>query len=132
MGCDIHWVLERKNGDEWIGLMSSDSIRCNAGSRFYSFFTELGLMSRGESKTALKLHGLPSDISGLSRMIYKDWAEDYHSASSLTLPEFTDAYKRALKDFSEDSETTAKELFGGWFDGDEYNREHRVVFWFDN
>ena len=133
MGCDIHWVLEVKDKDKWVGLMHSSYNRFPAGDRWYAFFTELGLEHRGESDTAYKLHGYPEDMSDLTKYV-KDTGCWDHSESHLSLEEFTAAYKRAHEKYPcSTSEEKLKELFGDSFEFlKSDSARYRVVFAFDN
>ena len=133
MGCDIHYVLEFKMGDKWVGFLSDrgQSYKVPAGARSYVFFTELANV-RGESDTAMAPKGLPDDISDLTRSDLDIW---YHSHSWCSVEEYLDAYNRAAEKVGALPIKEKAELFGlaYWpFDEfDEYN-ETRVVFGFDN
>lgn len=130
MGCDIHWCVEIKNGDHWLGLISSNYCSFPAGERWYSFFAELGMTGRRTSDTAVPLRGLPDDISELTKYSIEHGCWD-HSPSWLLFKDFVAAYKRAHGRFpSDDSEAKQNCLFGEYFD--DYEKEMRVVFAFDN
>lgn len=137
MGCDIHMVLERRDAaTEWLGIWSSDVTpgikgRTKVGQRDYGFFAEVAQV-RGRSDTGLYPRNLPRDVSRLAWLQYMSAPSDYHSASHLSLDEFTAAYLRANPDDPEvRANFAAYDLFdidAEWPEGCEY----RVVFWFDN
>lgn len=131
MGCDIHWVLEIKNRDHWLGLFGDQETHWKAGERWYSFFGELG-NARGKTENAIPLRGLPSDISELTEFSIKQGCWD-HSYGWLTLDEFLAAYKRACDKCpqAKEEKVTERILFGGRFYADK-DKEYRIVFAFDN
>lgn len=136
MGCDIHIVLERKVSDsEWLGVWSSDvgprkNGRAPIAMRDYAFFAEIAQV-RGSSESGIYPRNLPVDVSRLAWLQYMRCPTDYHSASHMTVDEFTSAWFRANPDSKEmRREHAAYDLLGLW--EDEGDPEHRVVFWFDN
>lgn len=124
MGCDIHFVIERKEGDHWIGCFSDDTFH----ERWYEAFSRLAGV-RGEGPSP---NGLPNDISELAKLEVADWVGDGHSHSHLSLKEFIerwydkklgrselDAYCRMLFEFYPKDELSLES-------------EYRVIFFFDN
>lgn len=114
MGCDIHMVLERKFGNEWVGLHSyrgGESAALNVYSgmdevpldnrrpwvtykitgRDYGLFAELAGV-RGESTMGNEPRGLPDNMSQLTAVMADEYGSDGHSHSHLSLTEFVAAY----------------------------------------
>lgn len=133
MGCDIHWTIEVKHNDKWIGILNDCGLKCKAADRWYPFFGELAGV-RMESDTAYPRKGLPDDVSDLTIWDASSSAWD-HSGSWLTIDEFVDAYNRAVIKYQhenpEDKPLTKEELFeySYW---PCYEEETRIVFSFDN
>jgi hypothetical protein len=137
MGCDIHFVLERRKPRAdlggWIGVYASDHAigrRCPIAQRDYDFFAEVAAV-RGRSDTSVYPRNLPEDISPLAWEEYIRHATDHHSVSHMTPAEFVAAYRRAnpIQDESR-IPYDAYDLLG--LDDFEGQYEFRVVFWFDN
>lgn len=144
MGCDIHIVLERRDpGSEWIGLWCSDTFpggRPKIAQRDYAFFGEVAQV-RCRSETGKYPRNIPRDVSRLAWMEYMDAPTDHHSASHMTISEFTDAWFRANEKHPAviadknlpRREFAAYDLLGLSAYGDpDCKSEFRVVFWFDN
>lgn len=115
MGCDIHMVLERKIGDEWVGMHNYNSPNSEAITlydwtgeniesnqrrpwvsyrimdRNYELFGELAGV-RTEGSLGNEPRGLPEDMSQLTRVLANEWGQDGHSHSHLSLTEFVAAY----------------------------------------
>jgi hypothetical protein len=114
VGCDIHIVLERKLGNDWVGIKSMDSIQLSQldihlngqtidtaptkqgwsrafyklTGRDYSFFAAIAGVRGDESdESQLEPRGLPDDLSLLSRYYLSDENGDLHSHSWLSLNE---------------------------------------------
>jgi hypothetical protein len=137
MGCDIHFVIERRRpavaGDKWLGIYASDrniGDRPTIARRNYDFFTEVAAV-RGQSPTQQYPQNIPEDVSNLAWQEYMAAPTDHHSASHMSAADFVSAYRRAepLKDESRAPYDTYDLLGVDDFEG-EY--EFRVVFWFDN
>lgn len=130
MGCDIHFILEKKMSGKWVGVQTDYFCSGPARARWYGFFAELGMPYRGESGSGEPLNGVPDDASETAKAIIEDWKDDGHSHSWLTADQFIAAYKRAVDKFPPATDRT-KEMFGPYplyTDEDDY----RVVFFFDN
>lgn len=137
MGCDIHFVIERRRpavvGDRWLGIYASDHDiggRAQIARRNYDFFTEVAAV-RGRSETQQYPKNVPEDISDLAWQEYMAAPTDHHSASHMSAADFVAAYRRAepIKDQSR-TPYDAYDLLGVCdLDG---RYEFRVVFWFDN
>ena len=96
MGADIHFVIERKVKDEWVGIVDSSALPIAAfldknpdpviwlQCRDYNFFASLASV-RGFGRPP---NGLPNDISPLTRMILEAWGEDAHSFCHYSLYDF--------------------------------------------
>ena len=147
MGCDIHYVIERKLEDGvWIGIASTDySLQCSETAlRNYEFFAALAGV-RGNGPEPL---GPPEDCSSLTRHCIECWNGDGHSYSFLPLEEF---YTRFVRTHDEHYNTLVRlkltdcKSYESW----QYNvvrqmtygacdtfsdsmSDFRVVFWFDN
>lgn len=131
MGCDIHFVIERKKNDSsWIGVASTDyGYDPKARDRNYSFFAALASV-RGESDR--KPIGLPEDASDLSLACIKDWDSDGHSHSWMGLKEFVELwYQNAWNADPKRKECAIVDALG-WLRDDETPELFRIVFWFDN
>lgn len=150
MGCDIHIVLERRSKDDgdavnqwkeaifgaqWVGVYCTDDlpypVRPKIADRNYSFFREIANV-RG--KGTYMPRGLPQDISLLTRQTFDRCPNDYHSASHMTVPEFTNVWLKVYGQKYGDDNTREKvsvyDLVGPVEENGKY--EYRVVFWFDN
>lgn len=94
MGCDIHWILERRGGGRWFGVeskshwYSDDTLWKNfdetmkkpqykLGGRNYDLFTSLSNV-RGSGK-AIATDGIPSDASKATLQEKAAWRSDGHS-----------------------------------------------------
>lgn len=154
MGCDIHFVIERKLGDRWVGVYSTESTPRlpTIGGRMvddlydryppfkernYAFFARLAGV-RGDGPDPL---GLPEDVSDLAHLEFANDG-DMHSHSYLPYEEFLRRW-----DLSQGDETVAqmvaaeitdiaaaqrrRELLSGRY-ADETLEDFRVVFCFDN
>lgn len=139
MGCDIHFVIERKFEDGWIGVYATGSgVRpafhywdrtnpngknlyiTNANGymgpklaeRNYSFFAALAGV-RGDGPEA---KGMPKDASELSHAMGEEWNSDGHSHSYDTLVDFVLAYLRS-SDSAEVAKAVAEKLIDPEFLG---------------
>jgi len=138
MGCDIHGVIEVRDGEHWIGIRTlhpHTSYMKNAnGSRFsaplassrnYERFAALAGV-RGEGPAA---RGLPDDASDTSRWMFENEGE--HTPSWLTLKEaapiFLATEHYEMTDF--DQKYPCYAYFG--IENDIADR-CRLVFWFDS
>lgn len=137
MGCDIHFVIERRKKDAvgapWVGVYSSDfSVggRPQIARRNYDFFAEVAGV-RGTTKNTVWPRNVPEDISPLAWSQYMRSPTDHHTPSHMTAAEFVAAYRRAepLTDESR-APYDAYDMLG--VDDLEDEWDHRVVFWFDN
>lgn len=134
MGCDIHFIKEKKINGVWTGVYYSDEAigdRPKVSQRSYPFFTELAGV-RGESKTSHEPRGIPDDASASTNLIYAEDGD--HTPSWLSAKEFVEAYDRAytnnpmwLKWYR--PENLLYDILSIW--GDE-GEDYRIVFWFDN
>jgi hypothetical protein len=113
MGCDIHFVIEKRSirdANKWVGIYSTgyepfyvpDEKNPNewaynrrlAKSRDYAFFAELASV-RGKSSESREPKGCPGDASDLTFEELKRMDGDAHSKSWLTAREFVSAYMKA-------------------------------------
>ncbi len=81
MGCDIHFVVERKEADsEWVGVWASDHLprvnRPRVKQRDYDFFAELARV-RGSTETSLDRRGWPKQPSRLAWLLFQRAITDY-------------------------------------------------------
>lgn len=154
MGADIHWVIERRVGSKWIGVLTDDGPKPARNlddvdyykryavfdHRNYNFFANLAGV-RGEGPEP---RGVPDDASETTQVLVEGWDCDGHSHSWCSLRDFMLAWLKTLDvplvteylDARATGDTTAcnqilTNLAGVYeLDGDEEN--YRVVFWFDN
>lgn len=161
MGCDIHWVIERKMSIGYVGIYSTDltpSFRyrvmprkeMNSGyqrpilkERDYTFFTRIaGIKGIGPAP-----NGFPSDASHLAQVAYRGWGIDAHSPGHMPLHRFVieKAIARLTQSSDEQKTEAMKRLL---INGEEVGMkewqefaamnyvesesDYRVVFWFDN
>lgn len=149
MGCDIHYVLERRVKERpwegWTGLYSSDALptRPLAKQRDYAFFGEVASVRGERSPLGFFPRNLPKDVSKLAWDEYMSAPLDHHSVSHLSARDFANAWWRVQKlgdrkpknhwgaDITEKNVVEA--LLGPWdFYEENCKHEYRVVFWFDN
>lgn len=137
MGCDIHLVLEVKDGRGWTGLHSFAAYRQNgnahrcfppATTRNYTRFARLAGV-RGEGPPP---RGLPSDPSDLTDMLTRQWGSDDHSHSWLPVKDAAMIFMQtdnpeSLDDYAKEHPET--HYFN--VDDDQVD-QYRLVFWFDN
>lgn len=147
MGCDIHFVIEKKFDGKWIGVYSKSETpdalsekdadepvgtwvqryrrRMEFCNRNYGFFALLaGVRGDGE---AVPL-GTPDDMSELATVMIEQEGGDGHSHSHLSYREFCERYALAT------ARVFTDEGSHSWVSGcdeDEID-DYRVVFWFDN
>ena len=150
MGCDIHYVIERKNDKHgWIGICSTDyTLTTDYGqlnkyeplsykSRNYRFF---GLLAGVRSEEGPEPLGLPEDMSALTAACTENWDCDGHSHSYCSLKDFVTARVNADLEINErvanklQNIDLAKEALKKllWTDDDTDIDNYRVVYWFDN
>ncbi len=100
--------------------------------RDYSFFAELASV-RGSSHRNNYPRNLPVDMSTLTKRMFWQAPTDYHSASFMSVDEFSECWMRVNKNSDRGirSEFIGYDLLG--IDHEDENKfEHRIVFWFDN
>lgn len=147
MGCDIHWLIEKKFDKGWAPVLTSTQTFIPYDTadklpifftryRNYDFFAEIaGVRGPGPEP-----NGLPGDVSDASIIIATDWGSDAHSHGHLPLRAFIEKY---LKSSGKETLATAtaqalegKDPIIGFFKDNWIDREdidaHRVIFWFDN
>lgn len=134
MGCDIHIVMERREGSEWVGIWSSDAGphkhgRAMIAQRDYAFFSQFAV--RGSAGNTIYPRNIPKDVSRLAWLQYMKAPTDFHSASHASIKEFCDAWLAVNEGHADVRPEFASYDLLGIF-GDEDEGEHRVVFWFDN
>jgi hypothetical protein len=144
MGCDIHTVIERKVGDEWITVDTClghhkqwvkqgeyDYSAPVVTGRNYARFAALAGV-RGDGPAA---RGLPDDLSQTARFLADHYGIDGHSHSWMPLEEAASIY--LATDFPEPDPESYKASYpiGHYFntETDDANvSDFRIVFWFDN
>lgn len=149
MGCDIHFVIEQKYNDKWIGVQKDwselEPFDYNnltkiqkLRSRNYNFF---GLLAdvRTSCQSSEDPRGLPEDISELAQAEVEDWGVDGHSRSWHSLEEFVKKFLLANADDTGKAELMKRKLQGenpvyDFFPDLDPDRwcDYRVVFWFNN
>ncbi len=168
MGCDIHLVLEKYDDNlcEWVGLHDYslppseallsrvdpdivNNIDFRVGRRDYNFFANLAgvraVVPTGSYITFPSPKGLPPDASSLALHKHSLWEHDAHSASWMSLKEFTLIYAREVKEnldelvaerisneYKQLTWAMYREVSGEYMsEGDDVDK-YRIVFWFDN
>lgn len=163
MGCDIHLVLEKYDSNlcEWVGLHNYDYLYNQALTRTigdyfsykvrqrnYSLFAQLaGVRAVGDGTYPVP-KGIPPDASSLTLHRHSEWEHDAHSASWMTLKEFTYIYVRENKENADEllsklvvermegtESHETRDLYGEitavYIELSELDK-YRIVFWFDN
>ncbi len=135
MGCDIHFVIEKKKGHGWFGLSGTDyGYRPGAKERHYNFFSELAGV-RGEGPDA---KGVPDDASDLTLECLNHWKGDAHSMTYYSVEHFVEVWLKCNKDLNMLVEDNMYAILDKCLDlgqiADEKNwqKHYRIVIWFDN
>jgi hypothetical protein len=146
VGCDIHFVLERKVNGKWLGLLSEHPRDIAAASRNYAAFAELASV-RGNSSKHRVPRFIPYDISDLALYRVAKDGTDGHSHSYLPLRDFCQAYLDAddlmnasgfaavPKVAERHKDEPWESLFGIYIEDEAEDgtpEDYRVIFWFDN
>ena len=146
MGCDIHLHIEILIGDGFPGYW--EHWAAPAVTRNYDMFSKMAnVRNDGSIKPIDDPRGLPSDISLMTKLAYKEEEPDAHSASYLNVDEIAelaeflktlqpeDSIKSRL-DFDLEHGILRTYLLGNSFtckeDWPEWVKDVRFVFWFDN
>jgi hypothetical protein len=152
MGADIHFVVEQKHNDKWVGVFSTTGnydwlppydIRAKASplwkfdARDYAFFGRLaGVRDDGPAPL-----GIPEDASDLANMYINMWGGDGHSHSYLPLRDFVQCWLagesliETVCNKMEGNDTAIYQALNlnSAFEEDLAALENsRVVLWFDN
>lgn len=152
MGCDIHFVIEKKYDDRWAGVYYSDEFTFRQetdgqtsipvemlDSRNYQFFGLLANVRCNPQPGSEEPRGLPEGVSSLASAEIDEWGGDGHSHSWHSLEEFVKKYLLSNADDVKKAELMAAKLQGEnpmhkflprvrpetW-------HKYRIVFWFDN
>jgi hypothetical protein len=149
MGCDIHFVIEKKLEGQWVGVYATyitpnmqtqdnpvfkdcAEVFMTTFNRYpvfkardYDFFARLAGV-RGEGPEPL---GVPEDVSQLARIMIDQDGADGHSHSWLDYDKFCGAYAIGT---AEIFDVQAMAYLTGQPDDNEGKAPYRVVFWFDN
>lgn len=162
MGCDIHYVIEKKFNDKWVGVYCSGGSplllttkeaasnpfgnpvepwrsiynrRSAFSSRNYAFFGKLA----GVRDNGPPAKGLPPDMSELAYLCAGDWDGDGHSHSYDTLYAFCSKWLEVTDEKALAAVVGAEvsDQHSPVFDfltgcSGKEAREIRVVYWFDN
>lgn len=142
MGCDIHFVVERRSHNHgWVGIAATDfgwpnPLFLKFEERSYGFFARLASV-RGNGPEP---KGLPADASKMALAAADFWGSDGHSHSYESLHDFVTHYLK-----SRDSQTdiaaaalkgkdVVQECLGNdcQLSGEDLKHDWRVCFWFDN
>lgn len=141
MGCDIHFVVEEKMGNDWVGVYTTENrfswVNNDDGPaihlmsrRNYAFFSALaGVRGPGPDP-----NGLPFDASQLTCRLVAYWDGDGHSHGHCSLSDFALKWEFTRHPLSESAtnvllgkQRTPEQIL------EEGNLEnYRVCFWFDN
>lgn len=122
MGCDIHALIERKVGNKWVMV---NRLNGEATRRNYTRFAALAGV-RGDGPAA---KGLPDDLSESGRLYADDWEGDAHSHSFLGAKEAAAIF---LATAHEPDNYAKSYPCSHFFEIDDDEDSHRLVFWFDN
>lgn len=155
MGCDIHFVLERRSDKlgKWIGVFSStvtprlpmrsyddhnlgtlSNCAPTVSGRNYKFFASLAGV-RGDGPEP---NGVPDDASDLALVDIEGWGGDGHSHGHCGFDEFytkhmmtTDSslYKKLVVEKLKGETSILDRLF---WENEEERAKYRFIFWFDN
>ncbi len=145
MGCDIHLVVERRDGDRWVAVHTTNATHgidrdgelawsCPAAvRRNYRRFAALAGV-RGDGPEP---RGIPHDASDYARMEIRRWGRDGHSHSWLPLAEALPIFVETERwpDAGHGVEYARRYPAYFFFDVNEVDPDlgdHRIVFWFDN
>lgn len=143
MGCYIHLVLEKKDGQKWVGIDTFnghhvakwrvekdkfDWFSPVARSRNYERFAALASV-RGDGPAP---KGLPFDASDTVALLSREWGGDGHSHSWVTLAEAVAIWLRTEHGELDDIAKKYPESYFFGVDSQNDGDEYRVVFWFDN
>jgi len=135
MGCDIHLHAEVKVENEWHHYAEID-VRRNYN--LFSLMAGVRGFYEGSPTPIHEPRGLPSDMSVVTNISYKECDMDAHSASYLRSDEI--GFLMRCKELW-DKDTPSWEYFGFFFGncwGDDKKewpkdiQDLRWVFWFDN
>jgi hypothetical protein len=136
MGCNMHYILEKKYNGRWVGVASDLQYNeCAANTRNYKFFSKLAGVRSEEKFPLVQPNGIPEDISDLSKINFYEWGHLKHSYGYKTLAQFCDIYNSVQ--FDDDRKysftTMMWKLFRISVDPtDDDIDNYRVVFFFDN
>lgn len=121
MGCDIHFVIERKHHGAWVGVYSTTStpglrdrdqpgheVFCDRRfshleDRDYTFFGALA----GVRRDGPDANGFPDDASALARLDSQHWGADGHSHGHCSLDEFVTKWFASQSDVYRDGVSRA-------------------------
>ncbi len=128
MGCNSHMYIEYKSKTS-IRHEYSCFFHNRIDSRNYDLYAKMaGVRNYDNIEPIDTPRGLPSDIGHYPYEDYKEYIDDYHSASWLTGEEFIQAVEEVAKDdlYWVGIAALVKTLV------DNPELDCRVVFWFDN
>ena len=139
MGCDIHLHVEIKVKGKWLHYNHPYV------GRWYALFGEMAGVRDTEQGPIASPRGIPRNASEVTKLDYKQWGVDAHSASWLDSEEIAQLEEWCKK---YDLVTTRHDMFGSFFGStfdwfarhpeDRANayppglQDVRFVFWFDN
>lgn len=122
MGCDIHALIERKVCGKWVMVNRLNGAGTN---RNYRRFAALAGV-RGDGPDA---KGLPNDLSESGRLYADEWEGDAHSHSFLGVKEAAAIFLATAYELDNYAKSYPCIHF---FEIEDDEDEHRLVFWFDN
>lgn len=140
MGCDIHCHVEVKFHDKWHHYTFLKI------PRYYALFARMANVRNYDNEVSPidQPRGLPTDITDMTRLVYKRWGSDAHSQSYLNSAEVIQLYDWIDQTESFVDGNAIKNSFGYLF-GHYYKsfymyryefpeelQDFRWVFWFDN
>ena len=138
MGCDIHFVVEKKINGRWIGIFKEYPRSGFVKDRDYDFFAAIAGVRGSHPLFNNHPRFIPADISELSLYAIAEGSTDDHSHSWMTIKEFSEIALTVNPDrfvTEWDKKEPWEPLFGRpLFLNRSADRieDYRIIFWFDN
>lgn len=139
MGCDIHFIVEEKIDNKWVGILATDKIVYNlrpAGvHRNYEFFASLAGVRKevGDSEEPYP-KGLPGDVSELAILCIDESNGDAHSHSYCSGKEFCELFKKTSLFIEKKEEKDILGVYVKEFEDCRFpaSEDLRIIYYFDN
>lgn len=127
MGCDIHGMIERKIGNEWVMIDKLGSDDAAEDRNYYRFGLLANVRSDGPAPK-----GLPEDVSKGTKFYSDCWDSDVHSHSWYPLKEAIEIMVKSSENLSEYQKQYPCDHFFGLSGENNDLSLYRFVFFFDN